>query len=555
MTSLRYRLASSARWASLIWSEERGHSQEFLLACAAALPIPGVREHPKAIDVPVTAFMLPEVHRLFAAARVDIPTPRSDVDPGKLWSPQQKPFDHQVEGARFIVNAGSALVCDEMGVGKTRTAIQAAQSARLSWGGPAVIVAPKFTRATWLRELLATGAIENPTQFCALESRDLGDSSFRAGCHYYFVHYDVVSTWWTRLQSSERPTVTIVDEAHWIKNGRAKRSKGADLATAGTHMRILLTGTPLVNSPADLWYPLQCVTGASTWGSPLDFRVRYNGAIRTSYGHKDLGPTYTNELRLRMAPWYLRRTTEQAGLQLPALTRTAVECEMSRALAREHSGILGKVDPAAIVTAILENRMGTETLKMLNRLRQITSAAKLGDTAEYVSNILDQGDAAVVFVWQPETARKLRARMAEPDAHAEITGDQDQGTRDALIAAFQAGAGPAALFCTYGTVREGVTLHRARHVVHHDLDWTAVTIQQAEKRIHRIGQNRACTATWMVARNSMDTIFAEVLRAKLDAAQQVFGDANPFEASLDTISVGMSLQDKMRAAIEEWRAW
>lgn len=559
MTSL-YRLTTSPRWSTLFWRDGAQHSREFQVARSSAAKIPGVREHPKALDVPVTALMLPEVRRVLELAEVELPiVPGTsffeNIENDALWTADRKPFGHQCDGARFIVNAGSALVCDEMGVGKTTTAIIAAETHRAESGGPGVIVAPKFTRATWLRELLLTGAIDSAEEFCTLESRNLDDTSWRAGAKWYFMHYDVVSVWWTRLHTYAHPSVAIIDEAHWIKNGKAKRAKGAELVAGPTKMRILLTGTPLVNTPADLWHPLQCVTGSGTWGSPLDFRIRYNGAVRTAWGHEDLGPTHVEELRTRMAPWYIRRTAQDAGLSLPELTRSVVEVDMLPAFVKEHHACFRNTDPAAILEALLENRMGEQTLRMLHRLRQLTSAAKGNATAEFVNNLLEQDEACVVFCWQPATAHALCAATRDGAWAGVVSGNENQTTRDSLIESFQDGKGPAALFCTYGTVREGVTLHRARHVIHHDLDWVATTIQQSEKRIHRIGQPRACTATWMVARNSMDVIFAQVLQTKLDAAQQVFGAANPFEAMLKSISPSMSLEEKMRAAIDEWRAW
>jgi hypothetical protein len=508
-------------WLRLLWSEPPPAS--VMCALEAAADIPGCQLNTLSFDASPTTMMLPEVHEIFGDACFE-PSTWSNYNTASLFAPLRPLYAHQGEASVFILDSGGgALLADEMGLGKTAAAIVAAETRRRALHGynvpqrPGVIVGPLVARAVWQRELLALGAIERPEDFCAIVSQDLDDASFRKNAQWYFVHYDVAKFWWSRI-GQLKPAVAIVDEAHYVINGRAQRSVATGMIALPAPFRIVLTGTPLEKKPSDLWWPLTLACGPRSWGGPLDFRKRYCGAVQGEFaGHVDGEPTHVDELKLRMKHVFLRRTVEQAGFDMPPLTRTLVPARMTDP--EEYRELASKVSVRDIVAAVMVGNV-EQVLPVYSRLRALTSRGKLDATVAQVETLLAQECSVVVFCWSRETVRAIYSRVRGSKFRA--TGEDALEDRQAAVDAFQAQARPSVMVATYGALREGVTLHRARVVVMHDLDLSISSMLQAEKRVHRIGQKRACQSLWMLAEDSVDTLIAPILQGKAELLRSFF---------------------------------
>lgn len=561
----KYRLSFPIKgWAYLSWPLDVEHSEPVRRSVAELAEIPGVNLVPHQIQIPRNALSLDEAHGLFERTAVVINPPLRELCSN--WTSLRKLYPHQSEAVRFARENNGMLLADEMGTGKTLSAIVAAESyCKETFTDRArLIIAPKFTRAVWLNELKAAGAILDDSEFCALESRNLDHPCWRVDAKWYFIHYDVVKTWWSRFSrlGSRKPAVVILDEIHWLKNSRTQRSKGALMAAGPVPLRIGLTGTPMANRPAELWNPLSIITGPKTWGHIIDWRKRYCGAVHNGFGFEDTGPTNTEELQERLQTCYLRRTADDVGLDLPSMSRQVIECDMDAASKMAHDRLIEdcfRGDVKAIIRAVMEGRAGRDTLSLLASIRKITSFAKFRTTVDYVQNVLDQGESVVVFTWMREMAEKIGDAFRNPKlgipVHV-VHGGISQGLRDESVERFQTHGG--LLVSTIDALKEGVTLHRARLVVLHDLDWVPSNVLQCEKRVHRIGQHRPVMASWIVARDSIDVILAKILIAKAEAMKDTLG----IDAAVNLVDeldlanvVGLaSFEDEVVDMMTRWRS-
>lgn len=550
---MNYRVTNAKRWLTLLWSADTQHTPEVTALLSRVEQIPGTRRHPKALDVPYTALDLPDVRALFDVVGVEVRDWHRSM-PFVFEDVHRPSFLHQRAVAEKAAQTGCALLCDDMGLGKTQSSIVTAHNHWKDFGGSWLILAPLFTRATWTADLLACGVIESEDDLCVLEGTKSNAACWRDDAPVYFCHYDIIGKWFPRF-GFKVPSVVIADEVHNLRNGRAQRSKGAALAMGPAKMRVLLTGTPMENKPSDLWHLLEMTTGKGTWGSPGDFRRRYCGAVQGEWGLEDHGPSNVKELRERMAPFYLRRTIDDIDQVLPELSRSPVLVEFTGKRRAMHAKHMEELDMDELLSAVQGGRsFGEDTLRVLHRLRTLTSQYKLAATRELVESMVAQGESAVVFCWQRETAETLLSGI-RMDANAFLVhGGIGQDTRDAYVRQFQQDGG--VIFATYGALKEGVTLHRARHIILHDLDWGPSTIAQAEKRIHRIGQQHACTSHWMLCDNSIDTLFATILAAKMRDNAEVLEIDYGFEAMLRTVAQhAPELPDMAQQALEQWRGW
>lgn len=494
-------------------------------------------------ELPFTAWHLGSVKRWFEMLGVphaiaDVAPPTGVYDMNRTVWPEL--FVHQQEAVRFLTSRPHSVLGDEMGLGKTRTALTAAWQLYLPYPDerrPTLIVAPKSLRATWTRELEATGL---PGDLVVLEGLeplahpDTLEALQRA--QWIFCHYDILRAWWSQI-AIERPLVGILDEAHLVKDSRTKRGRAVQLALSATPYRFILTGTPILNRVPDFWALLELATGKWTWGTPSAFRERYAGAYFDGHGLKD-GKEVTNkeELHERLDCCYLRRTIDEVGLSLPAMTQSVLEAEVAEADRVRHQQIVETafardVSMDDMVNALLHRRASTAALDFMVRLRKLTSNVKVATTIAHVKSILLQGESVVVFTWTREMAERLTNKIAAiNDGEFEwctgtVHGGYPSNIRQATVDFLQKNGG--VLVATIDALSVGVTLHKARHVVIHDLDPVPNKMLQALGRVRRIGQVWPTTGTFVFAPKTIDEIYARIFQRKGGLIADASGDEGP----------------------------
>src|SRR3954452_22990354 len=95
-----------------------------------------------------------------------------------------------------------------------------------------------------------------------------------------------------------------------------------------------------------------------------------------------------------------------------------------------------------------------------------------------------------------------------------ILGSDSGEARQRAVAEFQTEDGPQLIVCSLRAGSQGITLTRASNVAFMELDWTPARHDQAEDRLHRIGQEDSVTAWYLLAPNTIDESMAEVLERK-----------------------------------------
>lgn len=459
-------------------------------------------------------------------------------------SPRRELYPHQHVAVTRALGGGRLLLADQLGLGKTTSAATAAAAHQKATGRPVLILGPQYLRSVWRSELEALGLLED-APFWAAQGAGPTPASLKGyeGAKWLFCHYDIIGGWWNLL-SFARLCAVIYDEAHLLKNPDSKRSKAAALVTPGNALRLVLTGTPIQNGLKEAHTLLSLTTGPGTWGSRFDFRKRYAGLEHNGYGWIDTHPTNVEELQTRLDDVYLRRDVEVLNKPLPERTRRRLDVTLDPEdleLLREE---LRGYTPKQIFDALRRAQGGKDTISWISALRKITSSAKFSTTLEHCKGLVEQGDSAVVFVWQRATAKRLARAVG---GHY-VAGDMPQTERDAVVEAWKAEPGAAALVATYDTLSTGVTLTKANHVVFHDLDYVPAKMLQAEGRVYRIGQNRPVQSWWIVAENTLDPFFFNIVQRKAPATA-VFGE-------MGTGNLGDFLGDSMMdQEVEDLIAW
>jgi SNF2 family DNA or RNA helicase len=97
---------------------------------------------------------------------------------------------------------------------------------------------------------------------------------------------------------------------------------------------------------------------------------------------------------------------------------------------------------------------------------------------------------------------------------AHILGADSTVKRQEAVDAFQDPDGPQLIVCSMKAASQGITLTRASNVAFLELDWTPARHDQAEDRLHRIGQDSAVTAWYLLAPDTIDETMSELLQRK-----------------------------------------
>jgi SWI/SNF-related matrix-associated actin-dependent regulator 1 of chromatin subfamily A len=407
-----------------------------------------------------------------------------------------KPF--QRAGVRYLLEQRRAFLADEQGLGKT---IEALATLEADEAFPAVVVCPASLKLNWMREAERW----LPARSVQMLDGNRGDV---AATELTIINYDIVAG---RLDSlvAMHPRAVVLDESHYCKNPRAQRTQAAQRLCAAVPragLVLALTGTPVMNRPPELISQLRILGRLGDFGSGAQFGERFRGpdAHRRLHWH----------LRARC---FVRRLKADVLPQLPAKTRAvvpvALDNEPEYRLAEEdviawlHSQPLDLHELDARVAGALR----AERLVRLNALKLLAARGKLSGALHWIHDFLSSGEALVVFARHREIQRAVLERF--PTA-MHVLGEDTRRARDQAVQEFQAGEGGQLIVCSIEVAGQGITLTRASNVAFLELDWTPAKHDQAEDRCHRIGQQDAVNATYLLAADTIDETIATLLERK-----------------------------------------
>ena len=418
-----------------------------------------------------------------------------------------KPF--QRAGVRYLLAQRRTLLADEQGLGKTIEALAAIEA---DSAYPAVVVCPASLKLNWLRELqrwLPDRSVR--TLVGTGVARPNAESSYpAAAADITVVNYDIVAARLDELRGLE-PRALVLDESHYCKNAAAKRTRAVQrLSAVLPHdgLVLALTGTPVMNRPAELISQLRILGRLGDFGSGAQFGKRFRGPDAHLRLHW--------HLRSRC---FVRRLKADVLPQLPAKRRAIVPVELDNEpeyrlaerdlIAWLQSQPLDLGELRAKVAAALR----AERLVRLNALKLLAARGKLAAALAWIHDFCSSGERLVVFAHHREIQRALLGRF--PSA-LHILGDDSHAARDVALRAFQAPDGPAnqLIVCSIEVAGQGLTLTRSSNVVFLELDWTPAKHDQAEDRCHRIGQEDSVNASYILAAGTIDETIATLLERK-----------------------------------------
>jgi len=447
-----------------------------------------------------------------------------------------KPYQHQVRAYNMaLMNQGFGFLM-EMGCGKSLTAVAVA-GRRFERGevNRLLIIAPTSVVPVWPKEFeAATIKCEVKVLAGPVSKRiDMLKAFQGSGLQVAVINYE--STWRMLGELLDwGPEMVIADESQRIKNAGAAQSKAVHALGRLAHYRLILTGTPVQNSPLDTFSQWKFLDESIFGTSFTAFRARYADMQYIEMGqrafHKVVGFKNLDEL-IRKAHSIAYRVTKQEALDLPDTVDVNRWCELEPKAKR----IYEEVRQESCTELQRGDVTVTNVLTKLLRLQQITggfintddgveeqvSSAKMKVLEEIIEDVVvDAGKKIVIFArFIPEIQAIWRIADRLKVESAVIYGAvKDRGEQ---VRRFQEDVNCKVFIAQIQTAGLGITLTAADTAVFFSVDFNYANYSQARARIHRLGQKNACTYIHIMAQHTIDAKVMDALCSKQDMARAV----------------------------------
>jgi len=466
----------------------------------------------------------------------------------------EKLYPFQRVGVAFLKAAGSALLADEMGTGKTVQAIVTLQE-QGAW--PALIVCPNSMKRTWFKELekwapeVSTIVLESglAARHKALEAfAELVESGAPAALVVNWealrLHTRLAGYGSIRLTDEEKEKrelnaflweAIVADECHRAKDPKAKQTRALWGVSAKAKRRIALTGTPVANSPLDLW-SIMHFCSPEEWASRTRWVDRYALQSWNNFGGMDivgLKSEHRDELFSYLDPRFLRRPKEAVLPDLPPKTyakryielgskqRKAYNQLRKEMIVELESGVLVASHPLQRLTRLVQ--FASAYGEMVEDGLRLTEPSCKVDALEEIAEELG-GKQAIVFAESRQLIELAATRLHKLSyTCSQITGSVSPADRQANVDNFQAGE-TQFILATLGAGGEGITLTAADTTIFLQRSFSSVKNSQAEDRNHRIGQDRPVEVIDIIAADTIEEHVHEIMLGKQAKLEEVARD-------------------------------
>ena len=457
-------------------------------------------------------------------------------------------YGFQRAGIAYAVEHGRTLIADEMGLGKT---VQALSTVELQNAYPVLVVVPAVVKLNWLRE--ARRWIPGRTVQVAE-----GRKPRTITADILVINYDILP-YWTEEVRKHGWNAVIFDESHYLKNAKAKRTKAAKTIAHTIPLRLLLTGTPVLNRPVELTSQLDVLGRLDDFGGFWTFVQRYCAATKNPWGWDFTGASNLEELHAKLRETcFVRRTKAQVLGDLPAKQKITMPVEFDRThyeeverdlkvwlkeriLADEEwrrrlSTMADEDIEAARLAFHKEQGLGrAKTLVMIEALKQASATAKMPAVCAWTTSFLEGGRKLVLFAHHKAVVNGIADCIREAGySVVTITGDTAPEDRQNNVDRFQNDPDVRLLVANIAAGGVGITLTAASDVAFAELPWRPGDLTQAEDRCHRIGQTETVTAWYLLAANTIEEKIAGMLDNKRAVVDETT-DGTPGIAPNDSI--------------------
>lgn len=421
-------------------------------------------------------------------------------------------FPYQRIGVEFFINSGGrAMNSDPMGSGKSLQALAYVAHMEMK---KILIICPAVVKYNWKNEVKKWTYL-NPL---VIDSDASAKELIRKVPKFevVIINYDVLKKFAEFLKTIPFE-IAILDEAHYLKNKAAARSKYAKALVRSISKVILLSGTPFLNRPIELFNPLN-ILDPKNWNDYYGYAKRYCEGHAGRWGWDDKGASNIAELQERISPYFIRRTKKEILPDLPKKRFIDYPVQLDSETQKEYEMAeeeFGKflINIKKKTEAQAARSLQAEKLVKLGALRQLASIGKIENAKEIIEGIIENGEKVVVFSCYNEPVEKLHEYFK--DKSVLVTGKVGAEERNNIVNRFQEKKDIKIFFGGIKSAGVGINLTAATNVLFIDYSWVPGDHSQAIDRIHRIGSTADCVTIYQLySKKTVDEYMYKLLKKK-----------------------------------------
>ena len=422
-------------------------------------------------------------------------------------------LSHQVESVEKLVKTKRFILADDMGLGKTTSTIVAALETEAK---RILIICPASLKINWQREI--ENYTDRPTYICG--SKRYEDADF------VIVNYDILKNFHdpkdrdkSRILKSNFDLV-IIDEAHYIQNKTAQRTKLINDFVKGVDRLWLLTGTPMTSRPMNYFNLLELIESpvAANW---MAYVIRYCNGYQFTVGNRKvwnvMGASNLEELRDRTSRQVLRRLKTDV-LDLPDKIITPVYLRLK---SKEYEELMGEYFQWYEKNPDESSSLTVQFTK-LTKVRKVIAQEKINSTIELVENILEQDKKVIVFTNFTDSLNKIYEHFGKQAVY--LDGSCSPAKRQHAVDEFQNNEKIKVFVGNLKAAGVGITLTAAEAVIMNDLSFVPSDHAQAEDRSYRYGQKSNVSVYYPIFENTIEGVIYDILNKKKNIFETVMGD-------------------------------
>lgn len=411
------------------------------------------------------------------------------------WPGRFVPYEHQKETSAFLTLHKKALVLNDIGTGKTQSALWAADYLiKTGQIKKVLILSPLSTLERVWGDGIFTGFPDR--KFVVMHgTADRRRRLLQQEADFYVINHDGFSI--IADDAHGMFDLVIVDEAAVLRNPSTQRFKQfRKWMLSNTETRLwLMTGTPTPNDPTDAWALAKLVESPNCTSTFTSFREQVMSKIGQwkFIPRPDAADTVSHILQPSV------RFTRDECLDLPETVVQTRQVDLTPEQKKHHDAMLkhfiSEVSTEGTISAV------NEAVKV-QKLVQIACGVAYGDDGQdieidagprvkVVKEIIEEaGEKVIVFVPLTGTLHMLERELSKHWSVGVVNGQVSSSKRDVIFKDFQDSRDPHVLIAHPGTMAHGLTLTTASTIIWYGPVNSNETYTQANGRIERIGKNK-----------------------------------------------------------------
>jgi len=399
---------------------------------------------------------------------------------------------------------------------------------------PAIVVCPLSGVGVWGGEVEKFGFDFKVENLIGAKQRRV--EALARPADLYVINVDGLRVMADHLLRKQWGTV-IIDESHRVKHRGTKQTFVATKLCHATPRRYLLTGTPVPNSPEDIWSQFHAMVPGYL-GNFYAFCARYVDYKKISvhvgkgrYREVRKARKFKNleELRTRLQAHSFRKTKAEC-LDIPDKIYKTIQCHMKPEQKRHYWSL-----KATLATELEQKQFRvTNAASVIQKLQQVCQGFIYdGDKATHfesgkwcmLKDLMQDigGEHIIIFTWYRYDAKFLAKALADA-GYSVIEYDGKTEDRIAKVKDFQESKSPKIFLSNIEKAKEAITLTKATSVIYYGNSWNYGSRVQSEDRCHRIGTKHSVVYYDFVVPNTVDEVIYQALKTKGEMADRITGD-------------------------------